>query len=94
MQERLRLRGIRMFSAVAQIMANFTTPEKIGVTPRSLLWLLPLSASIVVVYKATKVPKIKPVSFIKDSVVLLGSILVFMFVAAMVLLVLSRFVTE
>ena len=83
-----------MLSAVAQMRASFTTPEKIGVTPQSLLWLLPLSASIVVVYKATKVPRIRPVSFIKDSAVLLGSILVFMLVAAMVLLVLSRLVTE
>ncbi len=83
-----------MSSAVAYMIATFTTPEKIGVTPQSLLWLLPLSAAIVVVYKATKVPKVRAVSFVKDSVVLLGSILVFMFIAAMTLLVLSRFVTE
>jgi hypothetical protein len=83
-----------MSSAVAYMIATFTTPEKIGVTPQSLLWLLPLSAAIVVVYKATKVPKVRALGFIKDSVVLLGSILVFMVIAAMTLLVLSRFVTE
>ena len=83
-----------MSLATAYMIANFTTPEKIGVTPQSLLWLLPLSAAIVIVYKATKVPKIRVRSFIRDSAVLLGSILVFMFVAAMTLLVLSRFVTE
>lgn len=83
-----------MSPATAYMIANFTTPERIGVTPQSLLWLLPLSAAIVVVYKATKVPKVRARSFIKDSAVLLGSILVFMSIAAMTLLVLSRFVTE
>lgn len=83
-----------MSSAAAYILANFVTPEKIGVTPQSLLWLLPLSAAIVVVYKATKVPRITFGSFIKDSVILLGSILVFMLIAALALLALSHFVTE
>ena len=59
-----------------------------------MLWLLPLAAAIVVVYKATKVPKVRAGSFIKDSAVLFGSILVFMLVAAVALWTLSRFVTE
>ena len=83
-----------MSPAVAYTIANFTTPEKIPMNPQSLLWLLPLSAAIVIVYKATKAPKVRMAGFMKDSAVLLGSILVFMFIAAMTLLVLSRFVTE
>lgn len=78
----------------ALILANFTRPESIGVNPPSILWLVPLATAIVVVYKATKVPKVEVVSFIKDSAVLLGSIMVFMFIAAMILFSLSKFVTE
>ena len=38
------------------LLASFTTPMHIGTDPASMLWLLPLLASFVVVYKATKVP--------------------------------------
>jgi hypothetical protein len=67
------------------VLASFLLPENIGATPASLLWLFPLAASIAVAYKATKVPEIKLKSFVKESVILFGSILVFMFVTAMVL---------
>ena len=79
---------------IAHILANFTTPEQIQVKPGSMLWLLPLAAAIVVVYKATKVREVRAGHFIKDSVVLLGSILIFMLGAALTLLALSYFVTQ
>jgi len=44
--------------------------------------LLPLVASIAVVYKATKVYKVRPYPFLRESAVLFGSILVFILVAA------------
>ncbi|MHC4727693.1 MAG: hypothetical protein ACYS17_10760, partial [Planctomycetota bacterium] len=64
------------------IMASFTIPEQISTTPQSMLWLLPLVAAISIVYKATKLPEIKAANFIKESVLLFGSIVVFMFVTA------------
>ncbi|MBN2181104.1 MAG: hypothetical protein JW715_04260 [Sedimentisphaerales bacterium] len=78
----------------AFILASFTVPERIYVNPQSVLWLLPLVASISVVYKATKIPKIKAVSFVKEVVILFGSIVVFMLVTAIVLYVMAWLVTE
>ena len=76
------------------IMASFTIPEQIGTTPLSMLWLLPLVASIAVVYKATKLPEIKAANFIKESVVLFGSIVIFMFVTALILYAIAWVVIE
>jgi hypothetical protein len=82
-------------SAVAVfILVSFTSPEKISTNPQSMLWLLPLVASIVVVYKATKVPTVKISSFLKEAVILFGSIVVFMVVTALVLYALAWLITE
>lgn len=75
------------------ILANFTMPERIGVTGESMFWLLPLALSIAVVYKATKVRQVRAASFIKESVVLFASIVVFMFVTAVTLLGFAWLVT-
>lgn len=82
-----------MHLITALTIATFTTPEKIGVTPLAMLWLLPLAASIAVVYKATKVKKITAANFFKESVVLFASIVVFMIITALVLLALTWIVT-
>jgi hypothetical protein len=76
------------------LLASFTTPMHIDTDPASMLWLLPLVASIVVVYKATKVHKIRPYPFLKESAVLFGSILVFIVAAALILYGLAWVVTE
>jgi hypothetical protein len=76
------------------IMATFTTPEKIGATPQSMLWLLPLVASIAIVYKATKLPEIKAANFLKEVVILFGSIVVFMSITALVLCAFAWLITE
>ena len=78
----------------AFVLATFTTPENIGVTPNSMLWLLPLVAAISVVYKTTKLPKIRFANFLKESVILFGSIVVFMAITALVLVALAWLVTE
>ena len=75
-------------------MATFTTPEKIGATPQSMLWLLPLVASIAIVYKATKLPEIKAANFLKEVVILFGSIVVFMSITALVLCAFAWLITE
>jgi hypothetical protein len=78
----------------AFIIASFTVPEKIDVNPQSILWLLPLIASISIVYKATKISKIKAFGFLKEVTILFGSIVVFMAVTAMVLCILAWLITE
>jgi len=83
-----------MTTITALLLANFTTPERIGVNPRSMLWLLPLVAAIAVVYKATKVPKITAFNFLKETVVLFGSIVIFMIITALVLCASAWFITE
>jgi len=71
------------------VMASITIPEKIGTDPQSILWLLPLVAAIVIVYKATKLPTITARSFLKE-VVLVGSIVVFIYtIAALALFALA-----
>jgi len=76
------------------VMATFTIPEKITTDPQSMLWLLPLVAAIAIVYKATKLPEIKIANFIKESVILFGSIVIFMFVTALVLYSIAWLVIE
>jgi hypothetical protein len=76
------------------LLASFTTPMHIGTDPASMLWLLPLVASIVVVYKATKVHRIRAYPFLKESAVLFGSILVFIVAAALILYGVAWVVTE
>ena len=81
-------------SSIFLVIANFTVPERIGVTPYSMLWLLPLVATIAIVYKATKVQKITAKHFIKEVTVLFGSIVVFMAVSAIALCVVAWLITE
>ncbi len=76
------------------LLASFTTPMHIDTDPMSMLWLLPLLVSVVVVYKATKVYKIRAYPFIRESAVLFGSILAFIIVIALVLYGVSWVVTE
>jgi hypothetical protein len=83
-----------MSMTAAFMLATFTTPENVGVTPQSMLWLLPLVAAISVVYKTTKLPKIRFTHFVKESVVLFGSIVIFMAITALVLCAIAWLITE
>jgi len=67
---------------------------QIDTTPASMLWLIPLVVAIAVVYKATKVHKIKLQAFTKETALLIGSIFVFIAVAAAILHSVAWFVTE
>jgi len=69
--------------------ATFTAPEEIRTNPASMLWLLPLAASIAVVYKATKLRTIRAANFIKETAALFGSIVVFIIVSMVVLYALT-----
>ena len=67
------------------LLATFLTPEAIGNGPYSMLWALPLIAAISVVYKCTKVYRVQAKPFIKETLSLFGSIVVFLGVAAIIL---------
>lgn len=67
------------------VIATFTAPEQIRANPQAMLWLLPLSAAIAIVYKATKLPTITASVFFKEAVVLFGSIVAFTIITALVL---------
>ena len=83
-----------MLVEAVSVIATFTSPEKIGTNPQSFLWVLPLVAAIAVVYKATKLPKITMGLFLKESVILFGSIIVFMIITAIALYSLAWLITE
>lgn len=76
------------------VIANFIAPENIGTNPKAMLWLLPLTAAIAVVYKVTKMPTITAVSFIKEVVILFGSIIVFIILIAFALFALAWLIIE
>ena len=77
-----------------QILASFTQPMDISVNAQSMLWLLPLLASISIVYKTTKIEEIKFKSFVKEVVILFGSIVIFMAITAVVLYTFAWILTE
>ena len=83
-----------MTTATSALLASFTTPMQIDTTPASMLWLVPLVVAIAIVYKATKVHKIKLQAFTKETALLIGSIFVFIAVAAAILHSVAWFVTE
>ncbi|MHC4842460.1 MAG: hypothetical protein ACYTFM_01570 [Planctomycetota bacterium] len=83
-----------MFPETGLFLASFTVPEQIGLNPNSMLWLLPLVASIAIVYKALKVKKIQFGIFLKEVAVLFGSIVIFISITALVLFALSWWLTE
>jgi hypothetical protein len=69
-------------------------PQEIGTTRQSLLLLLPIVASIAVIYKATKVPQMSFGNFIKETLILFLSIMAFLLFIAMILAAIAYFVTR
>lgn len=67
------------------VLATFTAPEQIHANPQAMLWLLPLTAAIAIVYKATKLPAITTGVFLKEVAILFGSIVAFIIITALVL---------
>ncbi len=74
-----------MFNSTVRLLASFTAPENITVNPQSMLWMLPLAAAVAVIYKVTKLPKITARVFLKETVVLFASIVVFIIATVAVL---------
>ena len=82
-----------MLDMLQFISASFTAPIQIGTNPQAMLWLLPLAAAIAVTYKTTKLSEIKTITFLKESIILFGSIVIFITIAAIVLWVITHLVT-
>ena len=76
------------------VIATFTTPELIQTKPALMLWLLPLAASLALTYKATKLPKITPANFIKETVVLFAVITLLIIMIVLALYTLEWLITE
>lgn len=76
------------------VLASFAVPENIKTDPLSILWLMPLAAAIAAVYKATKMTKITAGSFLKEAVILFGSIVIFIFLTALALYALASLFAE
>ena len=76
------------------ILAAFTSPINITTTPISFFWMLPLIASIAIIYKTTKLKEIHLLNFIKETVLLFTSIAVFIVVTAIVLYAVSWLILE
>jgi hypothetical protein len=74
--------------------ATFTAPQTIRTNPALMLWMLPLAASIAVIYKAMKLRTITPASFIKEAVILFASIVVLVTLIILVLYALAWLITE
>ena len=79
-----------MIYTLSYVLAGFTAPIQIGTTPASMLFALPLIAVIAITYKATKMNEIKLWNFISQSLVLFGSIVIFMTLVAIGLYIVMR----
>jgi hypothetical protein len=75
------------------IVATFTTPETIGTDIKSFLWFLPLAAAIASVYKALKLENISKQNFIRETLILFGTIVLFTIAIAFVLYVIAHLIT-
>ncbi len=75
-----------MTAGIISLIATFTIPQDISTNPQAMLWLLPLTAAIVIAYKATKVQEITLIGFFREVIILFGSIIGFMAIAAVILL--------
>jgi hypothetical protein len=72
------------------VLAGFMAPVHIGTTALAFLLALPLIAVIAIVYKAIKLDEIKLVSFVCETLLLFGSILIFMVITAIVFFMIMK----
>ena len=74
------------------ILASFTTPEVISVTPYTLLWALPLLLGISIVVKAIKPEKLEFLWLAKEATKLFLSSTLVLILLAVVLGLLVEFI--
>jgi len=71
----------------------FARPLEIPTTPVSLLWALPISLSIAVVYKALKLPEFRTRLFLREVALLFATIVGFLALVAAGLAVIAYVIT-
>jgi hypothetical protein len=72
------------------VLAGFVSPVNIGTTGRALFIALPLIAVIATIHKAIKLDEIKLISFVRETILLFGSIVVFMVITAIIIFVIMK----
>ena len=81
-----------MILAYQTLLASFTVPYEVCNDATSLLWLLPLLAAVAIVYKTLKLPAVTVEKFIREVVILFGTILLFMALIAIALYIIGRLI--
>lgn len=79
---------------IISVLATFSVPENIGTTPASMLWMLPLLASIAVIYKANKLRVMFWKVFVRESAFLFAFLCGFMILAIIVLNLVVWLITQ
>jgi hypothetical protein len=79
---------------LTSILATFTTPENIGTTPGSMVWMFPLLAAIAIVYKANKLRAMLWGVFVREAGVLFVFLSGFMILAIAVLILVVWLLTQ
>lgn len=79
---------------LALVLAAFTSPESIGTTPASMLYMFPLLAAITIIYKATKMRVIFWKRLAVESLILFVTVSGFMIAAVIVLNLIAWLVTS
>ncbi len=82
-----------MICELAPLLATFTTPENIGMTAGSVLWIFPLLASVAFIYKATKMRVIFLRRFFRDVGILFCTLSIVMILVAVILHIVVRILT-
>jgi hypothetical protein len=78
---------------IFQILATFTSPESIGTTPQSILWLFPLAFAGCLVYKTIKLPELTPAGLIKEVMALLAFLTGLLLIIVFVLFAITEILT-
>jgi hypothetical protein len=79
---------------ISAIIGAFTSPIDIPTNPMSTLWMFPLLLAISIVYKATKMRVLFVRKFVREVVILFGTISVFMVFLGVALILLVKLLTE
>ncbi len=68
-------------------------PLEVPTTPAGLLWALPISFFIAMVYKAIKLEEFRPGLFVREVVLLFVTIIGFLIMVGVILAVIAHFIT-
>ncbi len=79
---------------ICAVLGSFATPIDIPTNAMSTLWMFPLLLSISIVYKATKMRVLFVRKFVREVVILFGTISIFMVFLGVALILLVKLVTE